>query len=493
MSADNRDEPATERVEVEETSGVAVGAETIPDADPAGVSDTPLTPRQRGRRRRRRDTIPGRPVPRGLRTRVESIVRNAEQRASETASRRLRVPLHALRIGTQVLRQWARDRCPQQAASLAFQTILSIVPLIAVTLAALRMSGSMDAQSSFVDYLAREFLPVSREEISAALVRWSSNITFKSLGLVGLITILFLAFVMINSLEKTINQIWRAERRRSLTQKFVVFYATATIGPFLVASSLYQAEARGLTDGFSGVLFSFASTFALLLLANLFLPTCPVRLKPAAVGAVTSTILFESAKHVFALYATNFAFDKYEGIYGAIAVVPLFLLWIYWSWLGFLLGVEVAHAYQHIHILRRFDRRGNLSMENELVHRVNGVTAARVMVVVAENYIRGDKVTTRASLEDRLDLSDDVIDRVVERLKTRDIVLDVQGDRSGLLPARPPSEIKLLDVLGSFRGDDLTMSAPAEGASKLDKLLRDIEADTRQRTAHITLADLVSK
>lgn len=443
--------------------------------------------------RRRRDTLRGVPTTRRIRDRVAGFVRGVEDRAAESKQRRLIYPLLVLRVITQVLRQWARDKCPQQAASLAFQTVLSVVPLLAVSLALLRATGSLSEQSAFVKFLASELIPVSEDAISAQLLAWSENVSFKSLGTVGLITTVVLAFLMANSLEKVASYIWRAEKKRSLSQKFMVFYATVTVGPALLAVGVYEAAQVGLTEGATGVGMSFLFTFIAMFLGNYYLPACPVRVKPAVWGAAAATLLFELSKFAFKAYSTEFALERYEGIYGAVAIAPLWLLWVYYTWLTMLLGFEVAHAAQNLHLLERVDRRGTMSLENEIIHRVNGVTAARVMVAIARAYARGDKVMSRRRLEEEFDLSDEVLNRITGRLKRHDLVIEVEGDLAGFLPARPPSEISLAQVMRAFRGQDVEIQVPGAGAQKspLDKVLTDLEADAMQRTARLTLDQLV--
>jgi membrane protein len=402
----------------------------------------------------------------------------------------MRFARYLFRVSTQVIRQWARDRCPQQAASLAFQTVLSIVPALAVALAALRVTGNMGAESSLVDFVAEKFIPVSPEQIADKLQTWSENVTFESLGLVGLITTVLLGFVMFNSLERIINEIWRVERKRSFAQKFVVFYASATIGPFLIGVSLYQAAKVGLADGYGGFLLSIVTSFFALFLANYFLPATKVRVGPALIGAAVTTVLFEVAKYAFSAYATQYAFQKYSGIYGTVAIVPLWLVWIYWSWLMLLLGVEVAHAAQNISVLERMDRRGAMSLENELVRRVNGVMAARVMVAVSESYIVGDKTLSRAALADRFDLSGDAVERLTQRLEDNDLLIEVEGHNPGFIPARPPDEITLDEVLATFRADDIEVPGAALSRARLEAVLREIDANTKAVTTQLTLADL---
>lgn len=431
-----------------------------------------------------RDIITGRKI----RQRMADFIESAERSDVHSQGRRVRASVYLLRLAAQVVRQWARDRCPQQAASLAFQTVLSVVPALAVCLAALRATGMMEAESNFVRFLTENLVPMSSWELADKLLSWSENITFTSLGTVGLITTVLIAFVMWSSLEGTMNHIWRAEKRRSLTQKFIVFYATATVGPLLIAVSLYQMTQFGLAEGAGGHIIGTVAGFAALFLANYFIPTPRVRAGPAAIGALVTAISFEIAKWLFGWYVVDFAFERYSGVYGALAVAPIGLIWIYWSWLTLLLGAEVAHAAQNIRLLERRDRRSPLTLENELMRRVNGPMAARFMVAVCESFLSGKKALSRQAIADRFDLSEDAVERVVHRLVEADLIMEVEGDLAGFLPARSPSEITLAQVMGAFRSND-----EAAGSDRLSVLLREMESEQVARTQAITFDQLVDR
>jgi membrane protein len=444
-----------------------------------------LEPKEPARRRRPVG------VQTAIRRRVKDLARGVEEKAAASSQRRVHLPLVIARMAVHVMRQYVRDRCPQQASSLSFQAVLSVVPLMAVTLAILRATHAMNAESALVDFIAEKLVPISRVELAAKLRTFSENVTFQSLGLAGLLGTIVLAFLMVNTLEGVINRIWRSEHRRSLTQKFVVFYATATIGPFILATSLYQAAQFGLTSGWSGFVFSFGATLAGFFLLNFFLPATKVRARAAFVGSAAATILFELAKHGFGLYVSGFAFERYSGIYGALAVIPLWLVWIYYSWLVVLFGVELTYAVQNAHLIQRLDRRTASSLETEILERVNGVVATRVMVAVSRAYASGDKVLSREAIADRFDLSDDAVDRLLARLKDARLVLEVEGDAVGLIPARPPDELTVADVLGAFRDSDARDLTGTDADGPLDRLLRELEEDESRRTTDVTLAELI--
>ncbi len=484
------DEAAATGESPAQTDSPAAAGQFAPPAAEAGRQDRPRSATPGGERGGARHDGLGDIQPlEAIRARFEDMVRDAESRAAHSQRRHVRVPAFLLRVCLQVVRQWARDRCPQQAASLAFQTILSIVPLLGVTLAFMRATGALEAESTFVHFLSQNLVPVSAEEVASYLRDLSENVTFESLGLVGLLVSIMLAFVIFNSLEKVLNSIWRAEHERPLAQKFVVFYASATIGAFLVGTSIYQAARFGLTQGLTGLAVSVLTTYLAAFMVIYLLPATRVRVLPAFVGATFFTVLFEVSKHGFNFYVSQFAFQNYAGLYGALAVVPLLLVWVYMAWIVLLLSAEAAYAAQNLHVLERLDRRAKMSMESEIVRRVNGVVGARVMCAIGGAYARGEKVVSRRTLADRFDLSEEVVTRITERLKAANLVLEVEGEHTGFLPARPPTEITLADVLGVFRGDDVIVRTSRHD-TRLDRVLREIEDETEKKTRDLSIADL---
>jgi membrane protein len=403
--------------------------------------------------------------------------------------RRVFYPLYVFRVLLQVGRQWARDRCPQKAAALAFQTALSLVPLVAVGLALLRAAGQFGAESALVEFIARQVLPVSREEISARLLEWSRHVSVKTAGTLGVSTVLVLAFLIAASVERIWNDIWRAEVRRPLWRRALVFYAMATLVPALIGVSLYHGARYGFTTGLAGALFAFAATTLGLVLAHKLVPVPHVRWASALCGAVISAILFELAKHGFKLYVANIAWNKYAGIYGAIGLLPLTLLWIYYTWLVVLFGAEVAFALQHLDHLERLDRRTR-SLEHHL-DRMNGEVAARVMCAIAAAQRHGQTLD-RDELGRRFDLPLDVIDRLLRRLIERGLLHRVDGRDPHYGLARPAAAITLHEILAAFRGSDvISRAVRAESKMPLDRTLTRLDEDLREKLDGVTLETLL--
>jgi membrane protein len=397
-----------------------------------------------------------------------------------------------LRLCVQVVTQWRRDRCPQHAAGLSFQSVLSIVPALAVALAAVRATGAMGAESALVKFLSTEFIPLSREEISSKLLAWSANINFQSLGIVGLVAILLIAFVTFNALELTINSIWRVEKRRSLPKRLATFYLTASIGPLFFGLSLYQAAKIGLTEGWLGVLLSAILAFTGLFFINFILPATKVRISAAVAGALVNTVAVELAKYGFAYYVAGFGMDRYSGIYGPVATVPLFLIWIYWSWLMLLLGVEVSHTVQNLHVMESAERRLTFSLEDELEKRVNASTATQVVAAIAAAQSRGAEGLSRFRITEEFTLSDDAMRLITNRLEAHDL-LRAPAENELWSLAREADKISLLEIFDAFRTGGELSDPKRLGASPAEAAIKDVMSQSRSRAAEVFIADIAAE
>ncbi|MCA9667318.1 MAG: YihY family inner membrane protein, partial [Myxococcales bacterium] len=291
-------------------------------------------------------------------------------------------PSYWLRLTLQIGRKWARDRCPQQAALLAFQTALSLVPLIAVSFALLNAINLLSAEKALADFIGRHVLPVSGPETVNTLIQFSRNVSTGALGVIGVVSTVVLAYMLFHTMESLFNDIWGVRNRRGLLGKFTVFYPLATLSPLLMGVSLYYTARFWRAAGIVGVVAPMFSTFIGFLLANKLLPKTRVSWRAAAAGSLVSVLLFEIAKRGFALYVDEVAFKSFKGIYGPLGLVPLLLIWIYYSWLVTLIGAEVAYTAQHLPAMEEAERKRlhAATAAEERQQKLNGRVAARLLV-----------------------------------------------------------------------------------------------------------------
>lgn len=399
-------------------------------------------------------------------------------------SRPDRILLYLVRLGVRIVRQWLRDKCPQQAMALAFQTALSLVPIFAIAFSLLRTSGSLDEQSRLQSFFADRLFP-NMPDVAAMLETFSKKISVGALGGLGLFFTLATCYSLYSFVERIFNDIWRVRERRSLIGKFLTFYAMLTLLPALAGFSLYQSGKLLTGTTTARFLAPLAIQLGALLFMNKLLPRTNVRWLPALVGALVSSTCIEAVKFAFVSYAQKVMLDKYAGIYGSLGLVPIFLLWTYVSWLLVLLGAEIAHAAQNLKVLEAEDRRRN---DDE---PINALVAAQLLAAVAAGHRHGRGIP-KEQLATSFGLTTVVVERIFERLKKAGLAAEVRGDLEGYIVARPTAEITMEDVLGAFRATDLE-TAEGTTSEALRKLVGELEDDRRRRIAGVTVADLVPR
>ena len=252
-----------------------------------------------------------------------------------------------------VLRRWSEDRCPQIAGSLSFTTLLALVPMFAVIVAML--SGTPlfhEVMTQLRTFLKLNLVPeIADRIITSYLPEIAHNA--RRLTTIGVIFLFVTAVAMMLTVDRSLNAIWRADERRPFLVSVVAYVALLVVGPLLIVASVsITTYLMALPERWSGLpapAHSFAlqavptavSSIAFFLIYRL-VPHGKTRWQPALVGGIVAGILFEVGKEGFAFYVAHA--PAISVAYGAFAALPLFLLWIYLSWLIVLFGAELAAA-----------------------------------------------------------------------------------------------------------------------------------------------------
>lgn len=379
-----------------------------------------------------------------------------------------------------VLHRTGVDHIVQQAAALAFESALGLVPLFAVAFALLKATGALDARSALLEFIAGQVFPSSGNEVMTYLVGFADKVDIRALGAGGLCATLLVVYWLLHSIEDVWNQIWRVPRQRSIMSKFLVFYTLATLIPFLMALSLYHTtrfwRAPGLT-----ILVPLSSTWLALLLANKLVPFTRVSWRAAAAGSLLSALLFELAKLGFGLYLTKVALSKYHNVYGTLGLAPLLLLWVYLAWATVLIGAELAHALERREVLeaeQAFDADGQWFLPS-------GEQAARLLVEVARRFRSGGAPLTAEDLAQRLALPRGAVLRLLRRLDARGLLLPVESRADpAASPAyvliQPAEQIRLDQILAASDPQPVeeTPGALAEALGRLGEARRQVAAQT---------------
>lgn len=264
----------------------------------------------------------------------------------------MRRPAHRLLEFFFVLaRRLREDRGFETAGSLTFTTLLALVPLIAVALAlATPFPAYERAMEALGRFASARLLPAG----SALVTRQIAEFADKAgeLTSVGLAFLVVTALTLMHTVEEALNRIFRVQRRRHLVRRLLVYAAVLTLGPALIGASIYLTSTLVVDSlGFLDLdeyrrsvmsLVAFGFTCLALTLVYMVVPYRYVALRHAALGGVVAGVLFELAKRGFGIYVAHF--PTYKLIYGAFAIIPLFLLWMYVSWVVVLFGATLTAA-----------------------------------------------------------------------------------------------------------------------------------------------------
>jgi membrane protein len=247
----------------------------------------------------------------------------------------------------------SEQRLPQVASSLTFTTVLSLVPLATVALAIFTAFPMFDRmQMSLQGYLIESFFP---ETLSETILTYVTQFADKAKGLtaIGIVFLVITALTTMFTVDRVFNQIWNVKRQRSTMNKVVLYWAVLSLAPVLVGLSISVSTAligntmAGVNPVLGGM-FPALNLIPLLLTVLAFafiyriVPNRAVHWKDALVGGLLAAVLFEISKRAFAAYITQF--PSYTALYGALAAFPIFLLWIYVSWIIVLLGASTVAA-----------------------------------------------------------------------------------------------------------------------------------------------------
>lgn len=257
------------------------------------------------------------------------------------------------RFAATVVREYREAGCRDSAASLTYTTLFAVVPIMTVAFAILKLIPQPAGIVNRIEALVFDnFLPQSGARALEYLVEFSDQAA--NLTAVGVLFLFVTAIMMLVTIERVFNRIWQVHRPRRLLHSLLVYWALLTLGPLLLGSGLavsslfFSLDAVSATVGdvdmainFLAVLpFVFGAVF--FSLAYILVPNCTVPIREGIIGGVVAALLLEAARYGFAFLVSSFS--SWQLVYGAFAVVPIFLLWIYISWSITLFGVVLVYS-----------------------------------------------------------------------------------------------------------------------------------------------------
>ncbi len=274
--------------------------------------------------------------------------------------------LTAYYFGRFFLRHFYQLRGMQTASSLAYTTLLSIVPLITVMFGLFgKIPVLQDVSASIQQFVFTNFVPQFGETVQTYIGNFSDKAS--QLTITGSMVLVIIAIMLMATIDNAFNRIWFVTNKRNPVSRLLVYWAVLTMGPLLIgiglASTSYFLSLPVLADVDStfqikATLLSwlpFLTTSIAFSLLYILIPNCFVPKRHAVMGGVICAVLFEFAKYGFGIYVR--AMPSYENIYGAISVIPLFLIWIYVSWIIVLFGAHFSFCLSSFRLTDEIENR----------------------------------------------------------------------------------------------------------------------------------------
>lgn len=353
--------------------------------------------------------------------------------------------------------RFIEDQGLLQASSLTYTTLLSLVPLMTVSLAILYAFPVSDKITEEIQsFIFDNFMPSSGEVLRNYFQDFSAKAS--QLSGVSFAFLIVVALMLMGNIDRAFNKIWRTSSKRRTLAKFLEYWAILTLGPILIGSSLAATSYLVSIPIFSDAVDSLSKGQYLLRLAPLIssivgftllytiVPNRQVPIRHALAGGLLAAVLFELAKRGFALYVTQF--PTYQAIYGALAVIPIFLVWIYLSWMVTLLGAEFSCClgiFLDEETIAGSDSRSDLLL------------AFRLLEELWQAQHQGESLSSRQLSLGVGRVSEERIESLLTELMRHKIVLRSNRGRWAL--ARNLAEVSLYDL---YRLRPFTLPAPEQ-------------------------------
>jgi membrane protein len=438
-----------------------------------------------------------------------------------------------VRFGYLIIHEFSRNRCPEKASALGFQTVFSLIPAFALALVFFRVFGDFsDLGPQVQQFIYRRLnideiylknpdesestsggastQPIAQEskgsanesqdgselkavaldeEIQRLVDGVYDKLSTGGLSIVSFFWLVVAALQMVLTLEKSLNEIWGSAAQRNLLRRVIVYWCVLTMGPLLIGLSLYMAKqirVDALDSRVVELAIEVLGPLVALFLIYKLMPVAPVHFLPAVVGAFFAAVLLQLARVLFRLYLQNAV--GYEKLYGNLGLLPVSLFWLWINWVIVLIGAEVGYTLQNLERLTAEERRRHGA---PFIHP--GLVALGLVLHAGRAFDSGHGPVDADELAESTGLPDHVWMRLVDLLQEQGILIQTELDRPRFIPGRPLESLRVEDVFAAV--EDSLIAHPTESGHPEEEQLLNISnllTEARRRElGQKSIADLL--
>ena len=410
--------------------------------------------------------------------------------------------IKSIRLISFTVRELISNELQLRAMSLVYTTLLSIVPLIAFSFSILQSFGVVNNQ---LEPLLLNFLaPLGEKgvQISQKILEFVGNMKVGVLGTLGLLTLLYTVFSMIKKIDDSINVIWKVHQGRGILKRLTNYISLTIIGPilmFIILGLTASLASNTVVDKlmhyktFGALILIWGTILPYLLISIVFsliyiiVPNTKVRIWPAVIGGVVAGIFWQISSLLFAKGVASST--KYFAIYSSLAIVILFMIWQYISWLIVLIGAQISYCAQKI------DYSGINLKSTEISSKLKERISLSVMYLVGNNFSRG---LSNLSLDQIVDLTNmpyEFVYSSIKELTGKNLLIESSDNPTTYIPARDLELISLEEIINISRTNEKSehfISLTDKKFMNVDSVLNTIDSSIYESLGKKNLKDLVS-
>jgi len=397
-----------------------------------------------------------------------------------------------------LVRDFMSGQLTLRAMSLVYTTLLSLVPLLAVSFALLTaFNFHLRLEDLMVPFLEPLGGEQRAREITEKIIGFVDNTRSGALGTVGLVFFLYTVLSMIQKIEEAFNYVWQVSKPRSLGRRFSEYLSVLLVGPALMVTAitligsmqnhslvqqLSQIQPFGHGIVLLGKMMPYIVVIVVFTFLYMFIPNTRVRFIAALFGGITAGFLWAATGAFFATFVSNSA--RNNQIYAGFAIGIVALIWLYLNWLILLIGAQLSYYRQHPETLRS----GHVDIR--LTNRARESLALGIMLIVARDFVTGSEGWNTNDLASELGLPAAALVPVLKRLEDASLLRITEDER--FLPGRSLDRIGLEEIASAVRGTgEIKLDRGSRSLQPAVDVMHDLDAAIHERLEGRSLRDLV--
>lgn len=405
--------------------------------------------------------------------------------------------LRWLRYPAALIRDWLSGDISIRAMSLAYTTLLSLVPLLVFSFAILKSLGARGD----LKFIVHEFLrPVggAATQLTEIVMQFVANMRGELLGAIGLAFLVYTVVTTIQKVERSFNFVWRVERPRSFGRRFTKYLSVMILGPILLAVAigllgsaehspfaqwLHAVAPLAWIYGAFGHLVPYAIGTVVFTFMYSFIPNTQVQFRAAAIGGATAGIIWGLVGKVFTIVIVYSS--QMVAVYTGFAIVLTTLIWVYLSWLILLIGAQLAFYLQFPQYLRHGQEAIELTGSDQ------EQAGLSIMYLIGRDYGAGKVNWTAGRLATELDVPTIALTAVLARLERYGLIVATENEQ--FVPGSATEGILLTDILDAVRTVHIgRLAIEVRAVTSASRVMHELQAAIAERLRTRSLKDFIA-